>query len=346
MSFTRAEPTHENRGADLFYPSELATVLEVVYRVEQPRHEWLRGILLALAPQLDRGLGISAYMVDASSPGGFDAYGFQSVGGDPADTRCRFEAWNASTPTAIKRKIHLFGACGLGRELPRAAGVTQSQVADTLASHGYLEMFGINALDPTGRGCSIAVPHLTRANQGGIAHRDVWEQLAAHIATASRLQARLANSADEGDATLHGNGRLEPNHPETHEPNAREALREAAVAIDRARTRERRDDAVEVTRLWRSLAARRWTLIDRFDRNGRRYVVAYRNLAQVAETKELTAREHQIVCAAELGHSNKLIAYELGLAMSTVATLLKRAMTKLGVDSRVELIAARSRRAR
>ena len=53
----------------------------------------------------------------------------------------------------------------------------------------------------------------------------------------------------------------------------------------------------------------------------------------------LSRRELQVARAAALGHSDKLIAYELGLAASTVARLLSRARIKLGVKTRLELIA-------
>jgi DNA-binding CsgD family transcriptional regulator len=49
-------------------------------------------------------------------------------------------------------------------------------------------------------------------------------------------------------------------------------------------------------------------------------------------------REAQVARGAALGHSNKLIAYELGLATSTVSTLLARAIRKLRLHSRGALI--------
>jgi len=52
----------------------------------------------------------------------------------------------------------------------------------------------------------------------------------------------------------------------------------------------------------------------------------------------LTLRERQVVGFASLGHSNKLIAYELGLKPSTIATHLSAAAKKLGLRSRLELI--------
>jgi DNA-binding NarL/FixJ family response regulator len=58
-----------------------------------------------------------------------------------------------------------------------------------------------------------------------------------------------------------------------------------------------------------------------------------------ADLSALTQREREIVWYASLGHSNKLIGYELGLPASTVATHLTRVSQKLGVASRIDLIA-------
>lgn len=52
----------------------------------------------------------------------------------------------------------------------------------------------------------------------------------------------------------------------------------------------------------------------------------------------LTARERQIAALAGISHSNKLIAYELGLSHSTVRVLAARACAKLGVRTRQELV--------
>ena len=52
----------------------------------------------------------------------------------------------------------------------------------------------------------------------------------------------------------------------------------------------------------------------------------------------LTRRECQVAGYAALGHSNKLIAYELGLAPGTVAYYLATAGGKLRVRSRAGLI--------
>lgn len=333
-----------------FIPREVARLFEQLYQVEQPRAAWLAGVLSTLRPHLDRGLGVQGYFVDMASPGSFQAEGFQALGMDATEARQRFDAWAEATPTDVKRSIHSFGPCALGAELPRRAGITQEDLAATQA-HGYLEMFGINGVDAAGRGAAIAVPHLTKPGASRVARRDVWARVATHIAGASRLIRRLERESSpqpsQGDAVLDGRGRLEDGPIDAHSGPVREALRTAAVAIDRARgSRIRRDDA-EVTQLWRALVEGRWSLVEQFDRGGRRYIVAYRNNPRPdARLSLLSAREEQVVRAASLGHSNKLIAYELGLGPSTVASHLSRAAKKLGAEGRVALIRAYRERER
>jgi DNA-binding NarL/FixJ family response regulator len=81
----------------------------------------------------------------------------------------------------------------------------------------------------------------------------------------------------------------------------------------------------------------RWTLLEHFDRGGRRYLVARRNEPRVRGTLALSPREEQVAGYAALGHPVKLIAYELGLSSSTVSEHLQSAMHKLGIETRAEL---------
>jgi DNA-binding CsgD family transcriptional regulator len=86
---------------------------------------------------------------------------------------------------------------------------------------------------------------------------------------------------------------------------------------------------------WRALSAGRWSVVEHFDRDGRRYLVAFR--AEGAPM--LSPRERAVAALAAAGCSNKAIGYELGIATSTVGGHLASAMRKLGVPSRVEMVA-------
>ena len=68
------------------------------------------------------------------------------------------------------------------------------------------------------------------------------------------------------------------------------------------------------------------------------FLVARRNDPRAPGLAGLTLRERQAAGYACLGHSNKLIAYELGLSASTVATYLTRAAAALGAGTRAGLI--------
>src|SRR3954469_23827982 len=101
---------------------------------------------------------------------------------------------------------------------------------------------------------------------------------------------------------------------------------------------EPEDGAGGATTLWRDLLSGRWSIIRHFERNGRRFLLARRNDPRAPGFAPLTSQERQIAGYAALGHSSKLIAYELGLAPSTVAERLQLAISKLGIRSRSELI--------
>ena len=60
-------------------------------------------------------------------------------------------------------------------------------------------------------------------------------------------------------------------------------------------------------------------------------------LPQLHEPAALSEDDRHLLSLFALGHSTKLVAYELGLAPSTVSTRLKQALSKLRLRSRAEL---------
>jgi DNA-binding CsgD family transcriptional regulator len=100
----------------------------------------------------------------------------------------------------------------------------------------------------------------------------------------------------------------------------------------------RRKDPDEAVALWRALVAGRWSLVEHFDHDGRRYLLARRNEPVAAKLAGLSLVEREVLALAALGHTNKLIAYQLGLTPSAVAMRLSRVAKKLGVSTRVQLV--------
>jgi DNA-binding CsgD family transcriptional regulator len=133
-------------------------------------------------------------------------------------------------------------------------------------------------------------------------------------------------------------GRVEHAGAAAQSRDVRARLRAAVRDLDRARAQLRRRDPPRAVEIWKGLVSARWSLVEQFESDGRRYLLARRNDSQVGGIDALSDRERQVVGFAALGHTNKLIAYELGIAAGTVGALLHRAARKLGARSRPETI--------
>ena len=84
---------------------------------------------------------------------------------------------------------------------------------------------------------------------------------------------------------------------------------------------------------------RSWSIIEHHERDGRHYLVVVEMPPPRPGLEALSPRELQVVAAAAVGQTSKVIAFELGLSDSTVRVLLARSARKLGVKRRAELVA-------
>jgi DNA-binding CsgD family transcriptional regulator len=198
-------------------------------------------------------------------------------------------------------------------------------------------------MDPSGSGCALA---LIRRDAVALdrSTRCALERLSAHLSSARRLRASLdehqpaVDLLDKADAVLSADGSILHAEGEARDPESRRALCDAARRIDRARARRHPPSTLEALALWRALVEGRWSLIERFESDGRRIFVARRNDTPSRASHALDERENKLVALMALGHSIKLCAYELGRAESTVSEQARVALRKLGVRSRAELV--------
>jgi DNA-binding CsgD family transcriptional regulator/GAF domain-containing protein len=103
-------------------------------------------------------------------------------------------------------------------------------------------------------------------------------------------------------------------------------------------------DALEAARLWDEVAAGRLAPLDCFDEGDRTYLLLPAGGgAPAASARPLTHREREVVGRAAAGQSNKEIAFDLDISLNTVGSTLLGARRKLGVGSRVKLVAAARR---
>lgn len=311
-------------------------VLEAAYAVDAPEVTWLRGLMAALRPMLDDGLGIAAYLYDtADRP--FKVRNLL-VDDCPVDTAGLAALQNEAHDDFV-RSTWIARAAMTASETPGYA--THPGVLNVFHPAGIHDVMVINAIDPIGVGCWIGAP-LRKLRALSDDERERWNRVATHVRTSLRLRLRLAIRAATGtkglgdaEAVLDRDG--EAVHLESRAEKAREALREAVLGIQRARTVLRKDPERALPS-WKALVRARWTLVEDFQADGSLYIVARSNSLDESATSRLSWRERQVVACLSMGQTNKEVAYELGLSHSTVRVLVARACAKLGAPTRQHLI--------
>jgi DNA-binding CsgD family transcriptional regulator len=311
---------------------DVLELLDVAYTTDGSDADWMRGVVERAHRHLDRGMGITGYQVDARGTG-FRVGAHHSTAPDRRAEQQRFTAWRERAPDELKRHAHLYWPVGFASQLP-VGNLARVAFEQSFAITGHADVLGIAALDASQQGCALAAPYPDRQTEPlGKTRSVVWQRVAAHLAAALRLR----RTRPTPDAILHPGGRVAHAEGSAKRPDALERLRRAAQAYDAARSRSVRE-GVDVVEAWRALVAGRWSLVETFESDGRRYLIARPNAPAPATLASLTPRETQVLRAAALGHANKFIAYELGIAPSTVSGALARAARKLGARDRDEVI--------
>lgn len=309
----------------------LVDSIEAAHTMDADPSRWLSTILEAVTPSIAGGFGAFAWIYDARDCGDLKFEHPVVHGVDPRILEGILEA-NAGASVELRRRHYLTSAAMLSASLGDAFE-GHDAFHRALGPLGVRDIGIINAMDPSMRGCAFCAPHgeRTRWTPEFIA---LLSCVAAHVATALRLLRRWqCDPSMQPELIFEADGRIAHAEGEARERDAREALAAALAAAQRARGRLRRSEPEEAISSWRALVAGRWTLVDTVERDGRRYVLAHVNPVPTSPVPSLTPREREVVHLAAIGHSNKLIAYELGISVSTVGSLLSRATRKLGCSS-------------
>jgi DNA-binding CsgD family transcriptional regulator len=194
-------------------------------------------------------------------------------------------------------------------------------------------------MDPEGHGIYLGA-WLPKSTGLPAQFRTRWTRVAVHLTAALRLRRRLSDNSAGGaqsEAVITPAGRIEHAEGEAKGTDARTALRKAVLDVERSRG-ARTHNPDRAVAGWKGLVSARWTLVEQFESDGKRYVLARRNDVRVPRDERLTTREEQILGFAVLGHTDKLIAYSMGIAHSTVRVLMHRAARKLSARTRAELL--------
>ncbi|HXX67987.1 MAG TPA: helix-turn-helix transcriptional regulator [Polyangiaceae bacterium] len=319
-------------------PIDLVGVVEGLYRIDLPRDEWLAGATVLLRPLLDRhGLGILANFYECQDPCSYVPY--RSVVHDvPFALAKRYFAYASQPhPTFIADSV-LSRRCYFCCRIPRGSDI-RSVIAE-IREEGAVDKLTLNTVEPDGSGCCFgsfqgdASPLSARASVA-------LTRVAGHLGAAYRLRRRFEStgvSSAAASAVMAPNGSVHHAVGDASGRRERERLGAAARAMDRARSRPRRNDSLKAIQEWKALVGRRWILLDHVERDGRRFVLAVESKPAVDPIDLLSPRERDVIRAVLRGQTYKAIAHELSLAVSTVRVLIARASAKLRARSRADLL--------
>ena len=326
--------------------SALIDCAEAAYNLEVSEAEWLPKVLEAGLPVFDHGRVVAGAV-----------YARPPQGGPVVPERCHV----ISGPQDFaERYAHAV------RELPVdvVRGLLRPGVADTVSesSKPYPGAFAeigrhfdhekdgllLTAVDPNGLGVHIiaALPKVTKLAGRS---RQRWQMLAAHVCAGHRIRRAIAAPGTNGRSKTplphNAEAVLDPKRFEVTDATGPAKahgvgaiLRDAAMQGDRARGPLRSEDPHEALEIWKALVQGRWSMVDWFDTDGRRFVLAVPNPPDVVDPRGLTEGEMQVVTYASFGHSNSFVAYELGISKTRVSQLLSSSMRKLGVQTPAQLV--------
>ncbi|MBT8470902.1 MAG: helix-turn-helix transcriptional regulator [Deltaproteobacteria bacterium] len=319
---------------------------EAAYDLELSDREWLPNLLERGLPILEHGLGVAGY--EYGRPPQSEAVELRDVhvASGPKDFPERhLRALSTTDPEVLRRQLR-HGSATTGSEHSKDH---PDELAHYVSHVDYCkDVLFLTAVDPRGAGLAVVAP-LPEVTTLSPQDARRWQMLAAHVEAGHRLRQAIA----EGDADRESDDDL-PHDAEAvfdassfqvteavgpaKDRRTANRLRDAAVKVDRARGKMRRTDPENALAIWKALVRGRWSMVDWFDTDGRRFVLAIPNSPNVIDPRGLSERESQVVTYVVLGHSNKMIAYRLGLSTSRVSTLLRSSMRKMGFRTRSQLV--------
>jgi DNA-binding NarL/FixJ family response regulator len=320
--------------------SDWISLVEASYELELDQQAWLDHVAQKAAALIkDEGTGVTAHIFHLSATQ-YRHVAWAGGGGQWQDWLMR-----ASAKIAPSRAIDLILRSGITASTMSAYLFPALPITKRLYSQLTLgklhDAYGVAAHTGTGMGVALAKGMKSpRTPTPGECHR--WARAAAHIAGGLRLRHALGHlqlDAEQVEAVLTPAGVVADARSTAQPKDVRVALREAVRRIDRARTRAVREDTETALDLWEGLVDGRWSLVDYFDTDNRRYVVAVKNDPEMRDPRGLTMRERQMAEFFGMGRHVKEIGYILGLAPSSVADTLTHAQHKLGLESKAELAA-------
>ncbi len=261
--------------------SAAIALVEAAYSLPADESAWLEGVLEAAVPVMGNAVFASGIIYNRP-PGARSArvQTWKHVGASDHMERAARE-YATKVPTDVERLWLRIGTANTvsqispeSRQLCRSFAAKTGEAADALL---------LNAREPDGRGASVAM-FLPVETQLKPDERERWRKLGAHLTAGHRVWRGVTSMKRDPTALPCGaEAVLDPTMYRVvdaagsgKDRDVVEKLRDSARRIDHARGRLRKTDPAEALETWRALVRGRWSMLDWFDSDGRRFVLGMR----------------------------------------------------------------------
>jgi DNA-binding CsgD family transcriptional regulator len=300
---------------------------DACYALDGSDEEWLSRLASEGRPFLDYGMGVAAWAFRKD-----DWTGFELPRG--VDATLGTAMWDAAKNYSGPELVQLFmggRATSATERLAITQGLDEHHAGSTFGPLGVKDFHALTVWDGSGSGVALAGAsgRVLRATPQQLAR---LERLGAHVLAGYRLRRALRKV----DAVLAPDGRPLHAEGEAREPSNRDALSRAVRAFDHARS-QRAGDADESLNAFEGLVAGQWSIVQSFESDGRRYLVAIQNQPGQMAAAALTGNEAHALLLRAQGLAYKLVCYELGLSESATHHLVQQGMRKLGIGRETDL---------
>ena len=324
-----------------FRPLEIAErhvidVVEAAYGSNADLNQWLASTAHALQRAIPSAISIGgvSYQWKYDPRGDFRIvdFGVPVIFGEDMQWTDSMRAGILALPPPIAEQIHgRMQANVLTRASEMGEAVLEHPVLEGALSGRLKDQLGI--VGPGDGHGFILAGSLVESTRIPSRMQRVLDRMTFHLAAGHRMR---SHAIDAAEAVLSASGKV------LHAEGVAKTKRDALDDGFRRRAHARKNAAHAETALdvWRALTAGRWSIVDHWDTDGKRFVLAVRNPPRARPLEGLSPRERRVAALAAAGHRDKEIAYVLGLTLPAVATAVLRARRKLGAKTRTDLATA------
>jgi DNA-binding CsgD family transcriptional regulator len=304
--------------------------VEACYRFTDSDEVWLNGLVEAVRPLIDDGFGVGAWTY---APGRWTS-GRLPIGIEPSIGERMFATPPYFTAAEIARCFCSSRVGSLAERTGYGKKLLEHPALRLHHSSGIKDFLGLTVADSSGEGAVLVAP-LRELGTTSKPLRARLERLGAHLHAAMRLKRSLLAE----DAVFSPDGRTVHAQGDAKDASARERLKCAVIAMEKARSQLGRSNPEEALSSWQALVAGRWSIVERFESDGRRYLLARANVPGSDASMVPTPLEQHALLLRAQSVSLKIIGYELGVTVGTASKLVQNGIHKLGLGNELELAA-------